>query len=141
VDAEDRGAVAGRAAPPSQRVDLLAASAAVGGAGVWLQAWRALLAALKHHELLDWDETFLDGSFVSAKKGRWSWQNQVGQGHEVDGIGRWPGHSTGSATGERFTGRVLWIPIIDYCAWYLFAWNLQQWWAKAAVYFGFQGSR
>ncbi len=39
------------------------------------------------------------------KRGRWSWQNQAGQGHEVDGIGRWPGHSTGSATGERFAGR------------------------------------
>ncbi len=39
------------------------------------------------------------------KRGRWSWQNQARQGHEVDGTGRWPGHSTGSATGERFTGR------------------------------------
>lgn len=37
--------------------------------GVWLQAWLALLAALNHDQLLDWDETFLDGSFVSAKKG------------------------------------------------------------------------
>ena len=37
--------------------------------GVWLQAWRAMLAALNHDQLLDWDETFLDGSFVSAKKG------------------------------------------------------------------------
>jgi len=37
--------------------------------GVWLQAWRAMLAALNHDQLLDWYETFLDGSFVSAKKG------------------------------------------------------------------------
>jgi hypothetical protein len=41
------------------------------------------------------------------KRGHWSWQNQARQGHEVDGIGRWPGHSTGSATGERFAGRSL----------------------------------
>ena len=37
--------------------------------GVWLEAWQQLLAALNHQRLLEWDETFLDGSFVSAKKG------------------------------------------------------------------------
>jgi transposase len=37
--------------------------------GVWLEAWQQLLAALNHRQLLQWDETFLDGSFVSAKKG------------------------------------------------------------------------
>ena len=35
--------------------------------GVWLEAWQQLLAA-NHQRLLEWDETFLDGSFVSAKK-------------------------------------------------------------------------
>ena len=37
--------------------------------GVWLDAWRALLGALDEEGLLKWDETFLDGSFVPAKKG------------------------------------------------------------------------
>jgi transposase len=37
--------------------------------GVWLDAWRALLGALDAEGLLNWDETFLDGSFAPAKKG------------------------------------------------------------------------
>ena len=37
--------------------------------GVWLQAWRARLGALDGEGLLQWDETFLDGSFAPAKKG------------------------------------------------------------------------
>jgi len=42
--------------------------------GVWLEAWQQLLAALNHQQLLEWDETFLDGSFVSAKKGALLWE-------------------------------------------------------------------
>ena len=38
-------------------------------AGVWLEAWRALLGGLDAEGLLQWDETFLDGSFAPAKKG------------------------------------------------------------------------
>ncbi len=37
--------------------------------GVWLEAWRTLLSVLDEHGLLDWQETFLDGSFAPAKKG------------------------------------------------------------------------
>lgn len=37
--------------------------------GVWLQAWRALLGGLDEEGLLQWEETFLDGSFAPAKKG------------------------------------------------------------------------
>jgi hypothetical protein len=37
--------------------------------GVWLDAWRALLGALDEEGLLQWDETFLDGSFAPAKRG------------------------------------------------------------------------
>jgi hypothetical protein len=37
--------------------------------GVWLDAWRALLAGLDEEGLLRWEETFLDGSFAPAKKG------------------------------------------------------------------------
>jgi transposase len=37
--------------------------------GVWLDAWRTLLGALDGEGLLQWDETFLDGSFAAAKKG------------------------------------------------------------------------
>jgi hypothetical protein len=38
-------------------------------AGVGLQAWRELLAARTTTNGWTWDETLLDGSFVSAKKG------------------------------------------------------------------------
>src|SRR5450631_4260931 len=38
------------------------------------------------------------------KKGRCCRKNQAREGNKVDGIGRWPGHSFGSATGECFTG-------------------------------------
>src|ERR1039458_470465 len=38
------------------------------------------------------------------KKGRCCRKNQAREGDKVDGTGRWPGHSFGSATGERFTG-------------------------------------
>ena len=37
--------------------------------GVWLEAWRALLGGLDEEGLLQWEETFLDGSFAPAKKG------------------------------------------------------------------------
>jgi transposase len=39
------------------------------GQGVWLTIWRAFLAELNQHGQLDWSESFLDGSFASAKKG------------------------------------------------------------------------
>ena len=37
--------------------------------GVWLRLWRAFLAELDEGGKLDWQESFLDGSFASAKKG------------------------------------------------------------------------
>jgi transposase len=37
--------------------------------GVWLRLWRAFLCQLDQQGKLDWSETFLDGSFASAKKG------------------------------------------------------------------------
>ena len=37
--------------------------------GVWLRAWRAFLGALDEEGLLEWEESFLDGSFAPAKKG------------------------------------------------------------------------
>jgi len=37
--------------------------------GVWLRLWRAFLCELDQQAKLDWQETFLDGSFASAKKG------------------------------------------------------------------------
>jgi len=61
------------------------------GQGVWLTIWRAFLAELNQHGQLDWSESFLDGSFASAKKGGESRKNQAGQGHEVDGGGRGEG--------------------------------------------------
>jgi hypothetical protein len=36
---------------------------------VWKDVWRAVLGALDEVGLLEWEETFLDATFVSAKKG------------------------------------------------------------------------
>src|SRR6266436_2983124 len=65
--------------------------------GVWLNIWRAFLAELNERKQLQWSESFLDGSFAPAKRGRRSRKNQAGQGHEVDGGGRRPGSSFGKA--------------------------------------------
>lgn len=37
--------------------------------GVWLKAWRTFLGALDEEGLLEWEESFMDGSFAPAKKG------------------------------------------------------------------------
>ena len=37
--------------------------------GVWLAIWRAFLGELNERQQLKWSESFLDGSFASAKKG------------------------------------------------------------------------
>ena len=37
--------------------------------GVWLKIWRKFLSELDEQSQLDWEETFADGSFASAKKG------------------------------------------------------------------------
>ena len=37
--------------------------------GVWLSIWRAFLSELDQKRRLDWQESFLDGSFAPAKKG------------------------------------------------------------------------
>lgn len=37
--------------------------------GAWLKAWRGLLREMDRKALLDWEETFSDGSFAPAKKG------------------------------------------------------------------------
>jgi transposase len=37
--------------------------------GVWLRIWRAFLSELDQGGRLDWQESFLDGSFAPAKKG------------------------------------------------------------------------
>jgi transposase len=37
--------------------------------GVWLTLWRKFLSELDEQSQLDWEETFADGSFASAKKG------------------------------------------------------------------------
>jgi len=51
----------------------------------------ATLSALNHYALLDWGETFLDGSFVSAKKGAGVGKTKRGKGTKwmvlVDGQG------------------------------------------------------
>ena len=37
--------------------------------GIWLKVWRAFLGELDEAGLIDWDESFADGSFAPAKKG------------------------------------------------------------------------
>jgi transposase len=37
--------------------------------GVWVGIWRAFLSQLDQRGLIDWEETFMDGSFAPAKKG------------------------------------------------------------------------
>lgn len=41
--------------------------------GVWLQAWQRLLAEMDRRKLLDWNEAFLDATFITAKKGALEW--------------------------------------------------------------------
>ena len=42
--------------------------------GVWLRAWRALVAALDEQGQMNWAEIFADGSFAPAKKGACAWE-------------------------------------------------------------------
>ncbi len=37
--------------------------------GIWLKAWQKLLSMLDQRRLLDWEEAFLDATFITAKKG------------------------------------------------------------------------
>lgn len=41
--------------------------------GVWERIWTVLLGTLDAQGRLDWSQAFLDGSFVSAKKGGRTW--------------------------------------------------------------------
>ena len=59
--------------------------------GVWLRIWRKFLSELEEQKQLEWEETFADGSFASAKKGSMRRQDQTWKRYEVDGGGRWPG--------------------------------------------------
>ena len=59
--------------------------------GVWLKIWPKFLSQLDQQGQLDWEETFADGSFASAKKGPMRWKDQRREGYKVDGGGRWPG--------------------------------------------------
>lgn len=42
--------------------------------GIWLKAWRALLAELNEQQHLGWEEVFTDGTFSPAKKGVIVWE-------------------------------------------------------------------
>lgn len=66
---------------------------------VWLHVWRAFLVELEEKGQLDWSEAFADGSFASAKKGRWRWKDQTRQGNKVDGGGRRPRYFFGKPLG------------------------------------------
>lgn len=46
--------------------------------GVLEDIWRTLLGDLDRRGLLQWEETFMDGSFAPAKKGAWLWEKPSG---------------------------------------------------------------
>jgi transposase len=71
---------------------------------ILLKLWRAFLAQLNDQQKLRWDECFVDGSFVPAKKGGPSRENETWQGYEVAGFGRWRGYSVGSILGGGVPG-------------------------------------
>jgi transposase len=56
--------------------------------GIWLRAWRKLLAQMDERKLLDWEETFLDATFVTAKKGSRGRQDTSRERDEMRGGGR-----------------------------------------------------
>jgi transposase len=72
--------------------------------GILLKLWRAFLAQLNDRQQLRWDECFVDGRFIPAKGGPQSRPDQAGQGHKVDGSGRWRGYSVGSIPGRGLPG-------------------------------------
>lgn len=41
---------------------------------VWLKVWRAFLAELDAKSIIDWSESFMDGSFAPAKRGVTLWE-------------------------------------------------------------------
>ena len=66
-------------------------------AGIWLDLWRKFLGELDEKGILSWDETFSDGTFSPAKKGRRRRQNQTRKGYKAHGGGRRPGCTYGSS--------------------------------------------
>jgi len=69
------------------------------------RAWRALLGTLDGEGLLKWEETFLDGSFASAKKGAPQSVKPSVARDEVDGTGRRRRSSAGSSAEKCLSGR------------------------------------
>ena len=74
--------------------------------GVWQRAWRKLLSMLDQRRLLDWEEAFLDATFVTAKKGAPQSEKPSRERYEVHGGGRRQRHTCRSVTCVRATGRV-----------------------------------
>ena len=60
-----------------------------------MKIWRALLSELNEGQQSKWSKSFLNESFVSAKKGLRSRKNQAEQEDEMDGGGRRPRSSSG----------------------------------------------
>jgi hypothetical protein len=67
VDSAERRKLAGLAGKVSTSLDLLAAAAGLGRAGIWLKVWRAFLSELNERQQLKWSESFLDGKFGTPK--------------------------------------------------------------------------
>src|SRR5919108_802673 len=63
--------------------------------GIWEKAWRQLLRQLDQRGQIDWDETFLDATFLQAKRGRSGRQDHAGQGNEAGVGGRAARHAVG----------------------------------------------
>jgi transposase len=74
-------------------------------AGLLLNLWRAFLSQLNETQPIRWNQCFVDGTFVSAKKGVQSRPNQAGQGKQAHGTSRGRGYSARSSPGSGITGR------------------------------------
>lgn len=64
--------------------------------GVWEKVWRIFIRRLDKKGQIDWAEVFMDGTFVSAKKGPKSRENEERKGLQAHGGGGWPKYSFGS---------------------------------------------
>ncbi len=91
-----------------QRPDLLAPTAAVGRRGHLDRSLAAVAGRVEPPRVVAVGRDLLGRQLRGCQKGgRRCGKNQAREGDKVDGTGRWPGHSSGSATQERFAGRGL----------------------------------
>ncbi len=54
----------------------------------WVRIWKRLLAILDKKDRINWAISFLDGSFVPAKRGAQSWAHEEGKRNQMDDCSR-----------------------------------------------------